>query len=668
MANIPSRESVLAFIRDILQAGPADKKRRQFEELRRQSDTQLATMEDYIEEILSSLGIDEVAQSQARQLFAGWSEVNNFLERNIWVSHSSPKHVIWLMATHVYAPGLGRHLALWDSVQRTDPGMPGGRFWYLPAVMAESDQTLTMPVPQVLDWLLDLLSYSLDEFAQTLAASTTITGREKDAAADVKSIRKTLVNWHTGTRTPGINKILEFFPNRLNLKFKGTFDWNTNNSLDENFNKARAFINQKGLTAHSLSVETPIPESKARKLLENDQFSPEEKHYFCYHLSLRYHTPTLQTIRKRLLYARAFQTTYFKLAEAIGVPEKAQRLPNPSVNITMQVVSIYQIAYNLTIDSRRQSEDEVTEYRLFRKSLEEGYPLEAHTTFLSVKQLDDGLHSLANQVNKRLMYLGDTDSIEHELPLAFSKEQFSALCKRKYELLRACQTDQEESYRLNTTPTDADLYQLIDHTQNWSALNSVISSDTISLAARRAAAWRMVDVACTDLEQAYGLVALLSQLLNDPDKRNRPTDAKHIADNLFSRLKHISTANNLKPVILQLEAKHELANNRLKESKAKFDQALSALRRQGFGTLRGEVARDALAVFASGLYPGFNLGACDQYKLSIIYYGGLEEPVLQLPSTEEMAGKVRNYFWECLYQPYDCVPKLSLGEDQNTNA
>lgn len=126
MANIPSKESVLAFIRDILQAGPADKKRREFEELRRKSDTQLSTTEDYVDDILSSLGVDEIAQLQARHNFTVWSEVNNFLERNIWVSHSNPKHVIWLMATHVYALGLGRHLAFWDSEQKTDPGMPGG--------------------------------------------------------------------------------------------------------------------------------------------------------------------------------------------------------------------------------------------------------------------------------------------------------------------------------------------------------------------------------------------------------------------------------------------------------------------------------------------------------------------------------------------------------------
>ncbi len=131
----------------------------------------------------------------------------------------------------------------------------------------------------------------------------------------------------------------------------------------------------------------------------------------------------------------------------------------------------------------------------------------------------------------------------------------------------------------------------------------------------------------------------------------------------------VNEAQGRNPSIRQLEAKHELAKNHLKESKAKFDQALDELRVKGFGTLRGEVARDALAVFASGLYRGFNSGACDQYTLSIINYGGLETPApWYLPSTEELANKAKDYFWECLYQPYAGVPRLSLNGVQPSDA
>jgi hypothetical protein len=168
----------------------------------------------------------------------------------------------------------------------------------------------------------------------------------------------------------------------------------------------------------------------------------------------------------------------------------------------------------------------------------------------------------------------------------------------------------------------------------------------------------MIKLARTEHEQAYGLVCVLSQLLNDPDKRSRPTDACSIASSLLGQLNRLSIADDLRPLVLQLEAKHELSKNRLKESKSKFDLALNALCRKGFGAIRGEVARDALAVFACGHYPGFNLEASDKYKLLIVNYGGLEEPVPRLPSTEELVEAMKSYFWECLYQPYDDDARL----------
>jgi hypothetical protein len=362
LASIPSNESILAFVRDVLQAGPADKKRKEFEQLRRRSDIQIETTGDYIQEILSALRLDEPAESRARQLFFNWSKVNNFLERSIWVSHASSKHVIWLLSTHVYAPGLGRQLAFWDLARRTDPGMPGGRFWYLPAKFSETDQKLTMPITQVINWLLDLLACSVDELAVSLGSSRTIAGRGNDMVADARSIRKTLHSWYAGTQTPGINKILEFFNEKLLLQFHGVFHWNPTESLDENFDRARAFLRRKGLTAHDLSVETPIPKAMAGKILDNLTLSSEEKYDFCYQLCQRYQAPSPQIIRKRLLYARAFQATYFQLASALCIPKSMQNSASPSENPAMQVIKIFEIAYNLTIDSSAKSDDDSNEY------------------------------------------------------------------------------------------------------------------------------------------------------------------------------------------------------------------------------------------------------------------------------------------------------------------
>jgi len=658
LSNIPSKESVLAFIRDVLQAGPADKKRREFEELRRQSDFQIATTEEYLDDILSSLTADSEAQHQAKYLFYCWAQVNNFLERNIWVSHASRRHVLWLMATHVYAPGLGRHLAFWDSEKRTDPGMPGGRFWYLPCAIREEDVRLTMPVAQVLDWLLDLLSCSTDELAQLLTSSNTITAREKDSVADFRSIRRTLLNWGSSPNTPGISKIHEFFNNRLQLNFNGTFDWSGGECLDEDFERAIAFISEKGLDSSSLSVETPIPEDKATELLKCKNASEEDKYYLCYHLAQRYQEPAIGTIRKRFLYARAFQATYLKLTKALSISDETARLADPTCNPAIQVVSIFQAAYNLTIGSCKRTDDELEERRLFHESLEKLGPFEGQTTLLSINLKEGNLEFLADQINRRLMETNDSTPIEVEFPHALNQERFLALLKRKAEFLQACGKDYEESHWLNTARSDAELLERIDASNNWSALNSIVNSDKIKLHARRAAAWRMTEVAETKLERAYGFISLLSQLLNDPDKRFRPTNAQQATRSLLDRLKQLSTGLNLEPLILQFEAKYSLSNNDLQNCKKKFDLALDALRKQGFGEMLGQVARDALAVFACGYYPGFNYPACDKYKLLMINYGGLEGPMFYLPEVQEVAAKGKEYFWECLYQPYDGITPL----------
>ncbi|MEQ6886475.1 hypothetical protein [Salicola sp. Rm-C-2C1-2] len=658
MANIPSQEAILAFIRDILDAGPADKKRKEYEELRRQSDKQLATTQDYLDEITATLALDPTAQRHALSNYDAFYSVNNFLERHIWVSSASQKHVLWLMATHVYAPGLGRHLAFWDSAQRTDPGMPGGRFWYLPCVVQEDDDQLTMPITQVMDWLLDLLSCSLDKLAQTLSSSNTIPGREKDAVADTNSIRKTLWNWYNVSGTPGISKIQEFFNNQIHLNFSGTFDWNKGENTDEDFRRALDFCIQKELTPQSLRREIPITEAKAAELLEGGQPSAEDKRHFCSLLAQRYHTPSVKTIRKRLLYARAFQATYWKLVKAIEVPERNARLANPELNQAIQVVSLFQTVYNLTVDSCSQTNDENEERRLFGESLERRFPLEACTSLLAINPSDGHLELLANQLNKKLMELDEAHSIEDEALFNLSKERFEGVWKRKLEFLQACDDDLEESRWLNNAPSDAELYRRIDRSRNWQALNSVVGSDTISLAVRRAAAWRTLEIAESEVKRAYALVSLLGQLLNDPDKRYRSVDTEKMADSLLNRLRQLDSAGGLDPLVMQLEAKHELSKNRIKESRKKLGEAHHYLRKQGFGDLRGEVARDALAVFASGRHPWFNLEACDQYILSMVYYGGLERPLPSIPTTEQVVELAREYFWNKLYQPYESYQDL----------
>ena len=107
LSNIPSKESVLAFIRDVFQAGPADKKRKEFEQLRRQSNIQLKTTEDYVDEILNFADEKEIGEknkdnSDTDELYNEALEIikserkasTSFLQRKLQIGYNRAARII----------------------------------------------------------------------------------------------------------------------------------------------------------------------------------------------------------------------------------------------------------------------------------------------------------------------------------------------------------------------------------------------------------------------------------------------------------------------------------------------------------------------------------------------------------------------------------------------
>lgn len=78
-----------------------------------------------------------------------------------------------------------------------------------------------------------------------------------------------------------------------------------------------------------------------------------------------------------------------------------------------------------------------------------------------------------------------------------------------------------------------------------------------------------------------------------------------------------------------------------------------------FGELRGETARNALAVYAGMKPAGFNAKACEKYKLLLLRYDGAEWPVVSIPDTRELIDGAIEYSWHNLYQPCQSYERLS---------
>ncbi|WP_152525353.1 hypothetical protein [Marinobacter sp. EN3] len=659
MASIPPMESVLAFVRQVFQAGPPDKKRKQLESFRKGFDFQLQTIHDYTDDILAALGLNADQRRDARTNFARWETLNNFLERNTWVGQADMRQVLWMLATHVYAPGLARHLAFWDHEARTDEGMPGGEFWYLPSPSDENPEMLAMPVQKTLYWLLDLMDCSVDDLSTVLAESNTVFSKDGEAVADVKSIQKTLKSWLTDAPVPEMNTIEAYFNDSLTLKFPGGLERHEHLSADEKLATFIDFVRWKGLSEIELSRQIPIGGLQGAELLMAGKANREGKEYAYSLLCDRYAPPSVSLIRHRLRIAAAAQDTYKRLHRALHDGSANLLETCPLSNKALQVLAIFQDVYNLTIECCDQTATENAEKSLFAQLLQERRQLLAHTTYLAVFPHESGFQQLSNRLNQYFLRAFPEAPLENEAPFNFPENEFKKTMTSKIEAIETRAEVEKQTERLLIAQSWGQLHKAIPETNNWIALNNLASMDRVNLTTRMAAATRMIQLADSSTKTVYSYTCLLGQFLNDPDKRCRPDAAERIVEELLRRLRAASPSDRFDAFILQFEAKHALSKNDFSTAKGKFDQALDCCRFNGFGELRGETARDALAVYAVMKPAGFNAKACEKYKLLLLRYGGAEWPVKSIPDTQEMIDGAVEYFWHSLYQPYQGYDRLS---------
>ena len=106
-------------------------------------------------------------------------------------------------------------------------------------------------------------------------------------------------------------------------------------------------------------------------------------------------------------------------------------------------------------------------------------------------------------------------------------------------------------------------------------------------------------------------------------------------------------------VVLQYKAKHHLAANEFEAARKLFDAALDACQVRNYGTMRGEIARDAFAVVVERPPVGFSLGNYEGYMRNMLAFGTLfPQDDGSLPTLEDTACVLSEYFWEDLYVPY----------------
>jgi hypothetical protein len=518
--------------------------------------------------------------------------------------------------------------------------MPGGRFWYLPEPREVNGKlSLYLPVAQVVDWLLDLLAMPLEKFADH---------HSEHAGGGHESLRRSLYNWRTATPIRP-DTIQRYFADDGVLDFQGAFSLPDESSPAEQFAEALAFAKRKGLTEDRLRLEIPMTAVGRVAAILEGRADEDEQAVFVESLVDRYSAPSPHTIRQRLLVARMMQDGYARLLKFL-CPGVDRQCADAQQNKLLQLFAIYKLVYNLTIDAWRncQGQGESAEGAWFEKHLPEWG---RHGLLLSILP---SRKETANQELALLFARGFYDvqagaALEDHIGL--DAESALPIIKRKAERAIAFADELTSELHLVERLKASSPWRALQSEHRYWVISQVAQTPDLSPRAKDAAIQRLRQLAATPAEAVQATLFELSSYLNG-ERKGRPKGTQARVQFLLDEVEASEAYELWKAAILQYRAKHLLACNDFDGAGKLFREALEAGRERNYGLLRGEVARDCLAVaVANGKLIANNH---EKYYREMLA-GGMMGESEEIPALEDTARWASDYFWDTLYKPYPGV-------------
>jgi len=595
---------------------------------------------DVLHAIFEALDLDPQSRVDVIKNFKEFSNAYKFLELHTWTFAANQRQILWALMGHFFIPGIARHVPFWSLGQALDKGMPGGRFWYLPEPReVDGKASLSLPVAQVVDWLLDLLDMPLEKFADQRSEST-------DGGHD--GLRRSLYNWRTTTPIRP-DTIQKYFADDTVLHFSGAFLLPKEGSHAEQIAAALDFVKRKGLTADRLRLEIPMTRAGRVEAILDGRADEDEQALFVECLVDRYSAPSLHTIRQRLLLARMMQDGYLRLLKFL-CPGVDPQCADGQQNKLLQLLAIYKFVYNLTVDAWRncQGQGRHVENAWFENHLP---TWDRHGLFLSILP---SRKATANQVlalllTRRFYEVQGGDDLEDHIGL--DAESALPIMRRSVERATAFADELNSELHLVQQLKGSPPWPALQAEHRYWVVSQSAQAEGLSTRAKEAAIQRLRDLAATPAETVQAILFELDGYLNG-ERNNRPKDTRVKVQSLLDEAKASDGYVLWKAAILQYEAKHLLACNDFDGAGKLLREALEAGRERNYGLLRGEVARDCLAVDVANQ----KLIANNHEK----YYremlaGGMMGESEEIPTLEETARWASGYFWETLYKPYPDV-------------
>lgn len=598
--------------------------------------------EEVLHAIFDALDMDPRARLDALDNLTEFGNAYKYLELNTWTFAAGEHQILWMLLGYFYMPGLARRAAFWNLGKPLDTGMPGGRFWYLPEPReVGGKQSLYLPVAQVVDWLLDLLGMPLEELADQ---------RSEITRGGHDGLRRSLYNWRKDTNIRP-DSFRKYFSDKAVLDFKGAFTLDTSRSPAEQFADAQAFVTRKQLTADQLRLELPMTQPGRLEAILDGAADEDEQAAFIECLADRYAIPSQHTVRQRLLFARMVQNGYERLLKFL-CPGVHSQCANPEQNKLLQLLAIYKFVYNMTIGAWRNCGDqgEAAENAWFEEHLP---PTERRGLFLSIlpSRRETANVELAHLLTR---YFSEVQAgAELEDHLGLDTESARPIIMRNAERAAAIADELNAELHLIARMKSSSSWRALQGEHRYWVVSQVANHSELSTRAKAAAIQRLRELAIAPEQTVQAILLELDAYLNG-DHKQRPKDSSRRVQALLDEAEASDGYALWKAAILQYRAKHLLACNDFEGAGKLFREALDAGLERNCGPLRGEIARDCLAVAVANqrLVPENH----EKYYREMLAGGMVESS--EIPSIEDTARWAGDYFWSTLYKPYPGIEQM----------
>lgn len=644
MATAPSFEAILLEAHQSFGLNNMQSKAKtSFKNLEKSINYQISKTEELLDDIFTALELDDEAKDSFRFNLLNWASFHKELELHLWTFNAEPHQVMWYLLAYSYIPGLARLTAHWKIDAHSTPDIQGSINWYFPQPHIINDkETLVLPVAQVIEWLLDLINLPMDKVKEGLHYKK----------LDPESIERVLYNWKNKGTLPRLDNIEKYFNEDIKLQFKGVFELKTDDCLETQYQDAMKFLKEeKKLNEEGIRDKLAMARIRLDAIFANTA-TEAEKQLFIDHVVQRYSPPSLKTIRQQLLLTRAAQDAYQRLLKFL-CPSVFPTEADPTKNKLLQLIYIYQRVYDLTIEAWNQcrNEGEAAENQWFE---EQFHIIEKMTLFASImptlRNNKANTSILASYLSKIFENLEKGAELEDHMPCREEDGLKITLIHEKR--LTDFYFDSEENKKLtNHLKIGNSPWRKLQEIDDFQLLYQVQQQNKFSPKINELIEKRLAETATEPEHELYVIMIKLYRFLNEHENRNKNT--KHEVAKLLEIAKKNPKFYLWEAIFLRNEAKHLLFCNNFKEAERLFRSALNACSIRNYGTLRGEIARDAFAVAVSNqrLIPENH----EKYYRNLINFIGARGEVL---SMEDTAVEMSKHFWNVLYKPYPGESKI----------